>query len=193
MPPIDTDPSDDELMQRLQAGDDEALNMLMARWEMPIRSYLYRYLNNEAVALDVAQETFVRLYQNRMRYKAGTYFKSWLFTIATNLARTHNRWKMRHPTESLQDDDASAKNNFNALRDDATPATSLKEREEIEAVRSAINTLPEELRAVVLLFEYEQLSYAEIAKVMDCSIKAVETRLYRAKQQLRTALAAYFK
>lgn len=193
MLPTNPDLSDDELMTRLQTGNDGALNEIMERWETPIRSYLCRYLNNEAVAMDVAQETFVRLYQNKGRYKAGTHFKSWLFTIATNLARTHNRWKMRHPTEPLQEADEPTNALPTMLRDDTTPATSLREREQIEAVRNAISKLPEELRTAVLLFEYERLSYAEIAAVMDCSNKAVETRLYRAKQILRAALTPYFK
>lgn len=193
MLPTNTELSDDELMIRLQTGNDGVLTELMIRWEVPIRSYLCRYLNNEAIALDVAQETFVRLYQNKGRYKEGTYFRSWLFTIATNLARSHNRWKMRHPTESLQGAAEQSDTIPASLRDENTPATTMREREKMEAVRSAISELPEEIRTVVLLFEYEHLSYSEIASVLNCSIKAVETRLYRARLHLRATLSKYFK
>lgn len=180
--------SDDALMVRLQAEDPAALNALMARWEIPLRRYLQRYLQNETVAQDIAEDTFVRVYQNRSRYRPGSHFTSWLFTIATNLARSHHRWQVRHPAEALPDDSES----FGALREEATPADALRRQEKIEAVRDAVAALPAELKTVTLLFEYEHLSHAEIATTLHCSAKAVETRLYRARKQLKVALAAYF-
>ena len=184
----DDSSSDDELMVRLQADDSVALNTLMSRWELPLRRYLQRYLQNETTARDIAEETFVRVYQNRSRYRPGSHFTSWLFTIATNLARSHHRWQVRHPAEALPDDSESC----GALRQDATPADALRRQEKIEAVRDAVAALPAELKTVTLLFEYEHLSHAEIATVLHCSAKAVETRLYRARKHLKTALASYF-
>lgn len=188
----DNVPTDDALMVRLQTDDARALNELMTRWEIPVRRYLYRYLQNEAAALDAAEETFVRVYQHRHRFAPGSHFTAWLFTIATNLARSHHRWRARHPSEALPDVDGNPENVPAALREEATPADALRRQEKIEVVRHAVAALPDELKAVTLLFEYEHLSHAEIASALRCSPKAVETRLYRARKRLRTALASYF-
>jgi len=181
--------SDEELMARLQRGDDNALNALMDRWQVPMRGYLYRYTQSEATAHDLAQDTFVRIYQHRHRYKTGARFKTWLFTIATNLCRNHARWRRRHPAESL--DEFDFKESMALMREDNSPADALRDQEKIAAVRSAIDGLPHDLRAVTLLFEYEDLSHAEIAVVLDCSPKAVETRLYRARLMLKARLTPY--
>jgi RNA polymerase sigma-70 factor (ECF subfamily) len=181
--------SDEELMARLQGGDDGALNALMERWQAPVRGYLYRYSQSEATAHDLAQDTFVRIYQHKHRYKPGARFKTWLFTIATNLCRNHARWRRRHPTESLDEFDWDESAIIE--EDNDSPADALRHREKVAAVRGAIDSLPHDLRVVTLLFEYENLSYLEIATVLECSPKAVETRLYRARQRLRQALDSY--
>ena len=84
-------------MERLQAGDDLALNEIMGRWKQPLASYLLRQLGGHEDALDLTMETFVRVYESRHRYAPSARFARWLFTIATNLARNHVRWKERHP------------------------------------------------------------------------------------------------
>jgi RNA polymerase sigma-70 factor (ECF subfamily) len=182
--------SDEEIMARLQGGDDVALNTLMERWQTPVQRYLFRYTQNEATAHDLAQDTFVRIYQHRHRYKTGARFKTWLFIIATNLCRNQARWQRRHPAESL--DDVDTGESTVAEQDSDSPADALRNREKIAAVRGAIDSLPHDLRVATLLFEYEDLSHAEIAEVLDCSPKAVETRLYRARLTLKARLAAYF-
>jgi RNA polymerase sigma factor (sigma-70 family) len=84
-------------MSRLREGDDLALNEIMDRWQRRLTSYLIRLTGSEAVAMDLAQETFVRVYQNRARYRPTGAFSTWLFAMASNLARHHIRWKIRHP------------------------------------------------------------------------------------------------
>jgi len=149
-------------------------------------------LQNEEDAADLAQETFVRVYQNRKRFKAGSKFSTWLYTIATNLARTRYRFRARHPEVSL---DAETARSGGALsdvlsEDKPTPSERLQGEERAEAVRQALATLPEDLRTPLLLAEYEEKSQAEIAAILDCSPKAVEMRIYRARQQLRVSLGA---
>lgn len=183
--------TDEELMARLQAGDDGALSILMTRWEHPIRRYLIRMMRIEADALDAAEEVFVRVYQHRDSFAPDGRFKAWFFTIATNLARSRYRWWKRHPGEALPDESKGYGNLPEALRADSTPASWLFEKEKFDMVRRAVATLPDDLRTVILLFEFEDLSYAEIAGVLHCSPKAVETRLYRARRQLRIALGPY--
>jgi RNA polymerase sigma factor (sigma-70 family) len=88
-------------MSRLRAGEDLALNEIMDRWRERLMSYLLRLTGDDAIALDLAQETFVRVYQHRDRYRPTGAFSSWLFAIATNLARHHFRWRMRHRSISI--------------------------------------------------------------------------------------------
>ena len=102
------DPSSNEQdnarMLDLSRGDDLALSRIMERWQAPIISYLYRTTGNYEMARDLAQEVFVRLYKNRKNYRSGGNFSSYIFTIATNLAKNHFRWKGRHPEVQLEED-----------------------------------------------------------------------------------------
>lgn len=181
-----TSPSEDAaVMARLQAGDETALHAIMERWEKPALNFIYRYVNNWSVAVDLAQETFVRVYQNRGRYEPRAAFSSWLFAIAVNLCRTHRRWESRRRHGGVEESER-------ALADEpdtaTTPDDSANRDDRARMVREAIGDLPHRLRVVVLLFEFEDLSHREIAEALGCSEKAVETRLYRARKQLREIL-----
>ena len=186
--------SDDELMQRLQGGEDMALNALMNRWQQPVVGFIRRYVGNEADALDLAQETFVRVYESRHRYRRAGKFSTWLFTIAGNLCRNLSRWRSRHPAETMdggeKEGDSMPLSETLAAPGDS-PSASADRNELAAAVRENIQALPHDLRITVLLFEYEDLSYEEIAGVLGCSAKAVETRLYRARTILREKLVKW--
>ena len=166
------------------------LNQLMDRWQVPLRSFLYRYTQNEHDALDLAQETFVRIHQHRARFRPGARFSTWMFQIALNLARSHARWRRRHPAESLESGSGDSAASLQRANE-ATPADEALQAERAVAVRAAIAGLPGELREAVVLFEYEDKSHAEIALIVQATPKAVETRLYRARQQLRKVLGKY--
>lgn len=176
--------SDSEEMRALQGGEDRALDRLMNRWQVPLRSFLYRHLQNEADAYDLAQETFLRVYQKRALFRPDAKFSTWMFAIAYNLARDAARSRSRKPTQPL--DEAPE------LSDGNEPSRTAEEKEREKAVRDAIAGLPEDLRAAVVLFEYEDKSHAEIAGIVGASTKAVETRLYRARNALKKSLARYF-
>jgi RNA polymerase sigma-70 factor, ECF subfamily len=183
--------TDESLMARLQGGEDLALNELMARWERPLAGYLMRQVGNETAALDLAEETFVRVFESRHRFEGRSTFRTWLYTIATNLCRNHHRWRARHPNVSFDapagsDGDTSLGETLSASG--PTPAELASTGDEAHLVREAIAQLPEEQRVALLLFEYQDLSHAEIAEILGCSAKAVETRLYRARQTLRERL-----
>lgn len=181
--------ADASAMARLQAGDDLALNEIMGRWKQPLAAYLLRQLGSHEDAVDMTMETFVRIYESRQRYAPTARFARWLFTIATNLARNHVRWKQRHPEVTLEAEEGEESPMENMA--DAAPnaGKQMETRERGQAVRKAIADLPPDLRTAVLLFEYEGLSHAEIAAVEGCSAKAIETRLYRARQTLEQTLA----
>ncbi len=183
--------SDESLMSRVRdTADAAAFNELMRRWEVRLKGYLTRVLQNHAEAEDLAQESFARVYGHRNRYREGARFSAWLFAIGANLARNRLRWWKRRPSVSLEpctpDDERPAVE----LGDPTAGALGVERREQTRLVREAIAALPLKLREVVVLCDYENLRQAEAAVILGTSAKGVETRLYRAKAALRASLAA---
>lgn len=178
-------------MAQLAAGHDACLDELMGRHAERLYHYLLRVLQNETEAADLAEESFVRVYQNRARFRPTHKFSTWLYAIATNLARDLQRHRARHPNVSLEAEHGEAGENFREIlpANKPNPGEALLAAERAEAVRQAVSALPEDLRVPLVLAEYEDKSYAEIAEILECSSKAVEMRLYRARQELRGRLA----
>ena len=178
-------------MARLADGHDAALNDLMARHAEKLFHYLLRSLQNESDAADLAQESFVRVYQHRDAFDPRRRFSTWLYTIASNLVRTRYRWRARHPQVSIDVENPETGREFvDTLADNAAiPSESLQTTERAEAIRRAIAELPEDFRLPLLLAEYEDKSHAEIAEILNSTAKAIESRIYRARKQLRAALA----
>jgi RNA polymerase sigma-70 factor, ECF subfamily len=190
MDTIDADALDRADMARLAGGQDAALNALMDRHAPRIFHFLCRILGNEEDANDLAQETFVRVYRARESYKPGQKFSTWLYTIAGNLARNHLRWRARHPQVSL---DAESETTEQSLADSipantATPRQTLIAAERAASVRAAVQSLPDDMREAIVLCELEEMAVAEAAAVLESTPKAVESRLYRARQLLRDKL-----
>lgn len=175
-------------MQRLAADEDLALNDLMARWRDRVAAFLLRMVGDHATAMDLTQESFVRLYSSRHSYKPTAAFSTYLFHIAANLARSHARWKVRHPTVPLENEAGDL--THDPVDPQPTPDTAATLNEKAALVNKAIERLPAEMREALLLFAVEQMSQAEIAAVLRCSVKAVEVRVYRARQMLRQMLDA---
>lgn len=178
-------------MARLADGDGAALNRLMERHAEKLFHFLVRALQVEEDAADLAQETFARVYQNRAKFDPRWKFSTWLYAIASNLVRDRYRWRKRHPQVSL---DAENEVTGDALGESLpSPAPSgsdaAQSHERAEAVRRAVAALPEPLRVPLILSEYEEKSHAEIGQILQCSAKAVEVRIYRARRQLRASLA----
>ncbi|MBI3875553.1 MAG: sigma-70 family RNA polymerase sigma factor [Verrucomicrobia bacterium] len=187
-----SDEQDAQDMARLTAGHDAALNDLMARHAARLFRFLVRSLQDEEDAADLAQETFVKVYQNRAKFDARRKFSTWLYAIAANLVRDRFRWRSRHPRVSLDAENDKTGNKFQEALPENRPSPSdcALADERAEAVRRAIAELPEELRLPLILAEYEEHSHAEIGEIFGYSAKAVEMRLYRARQQLRASLGA---
>ncbi len=185
------EPTDEVLMLRLRDGDETALVPLMARWEAPLKRFLYRLLFDPGETTDVAQEAFVRLFLQRARFRTDARFAPWLLTIAANLARNRRRWWRRHPTVSLDEPrerDGGAALAWEPVDATAGPAERTLAAERAAEVRRAVAALPHELREVIVLAEFEERSHAEIGEILGCSPKAVEMRLYRARERLRRSL-----
>lgn len=168
-------------MQRLAAGDDEALKEIMLRWGDKVAAFLLRMTGEPDASGDLAEETFVKLFQNCGSYSATSTFASYLFTIASNLARNHERWKRRHPTADLEED-------VHVVAAKSHPDMQLEGREVQEKIDAALSALPSSMREAMLLLTYENMSYAEIAVATGCNVKTVEMRVYRARQILKDRL-----
>jgi len=173
-------------MRRVKAGEEAALGALMAEWEVAVKRLVARLVHNASEAEEIAQETFVRVWLQRGRFRDEAAFRPWLFAIAVNLARNRLRWWRRRPAVSLEDwmegdsvDDRSGSDR---------PGREMERLERAEAIRAAVAALPGELRETLALFQYEELSHQEIAEALGCTPKAVETRLYRARARLREML-----
>jgi RNA polymerase sigma-70 factor (ECF subfamily) len=186
----EADTQDRADMEKLQAGHDAALNDLMARHATPIFHFLFRLTGCEDDANDLAQETFVRVFKSCRNFRLEQKFSTWLYAIAANLARNHFRWRQRHPNISLETENPQTEQSLGST----LPANSPAPNEEIltdercRAVRSAVDHLPEELREAIVLCEWQERSMAEAAMILDTTPKAVESRIYRARQILRERL-----
>jgi RNA polymerase sigma-70 factor (ECF subfamily) len=176
-------PTDDDLMVRAAQGEEAAFRLLVERWEGPVFGFLERMMRSREEALDLSQETFLRVYAQAKRYRPEGRFHSWLFRIAGNLARSALRH--RRVLRWLRFDPA--------LHDRAGPEDPVdRRRERAEArrtVRDALARLPDRQRQVVLLRRYQGLSYSEIAEAMGTTVHAVESLLQRAIASLRRDLA----
>lgn len=180
-------------MEKLQAGQDAALNDLMERHAKPVFHFLCRMVNNEDDANDLAQETFVRVFKSRASFRPGQKFSSWLFTIAANLARNHFRWRARHPNVSLDAENPATEQSLGSTlpANNPAPNEAALTAERAQAVRLAVGKLPEDLREAIVLCEWEERSVAEAATILEATPKAVESRLYRGRQILRERLKSW--
>lgn len=185
-----TPTEDRELMRRVKAGDEVALGALMERWELPVKRVIARIVFNAGEAEELAQETFVRLWTQREKFRADAEFRPWIFSIAVNLARNRLRWWRRRPSVSLEEwsETKGEGRVANGVRTEESGSRVLEREERAAAVRDAVSALPLELREALVLFHYEELSQAEIATTLGCSVKTVETRVARAREKLRTVL-----
>lgn len=190
---IDRDALDCADMERLCAGHGAALNGLMERHATPVFHFLCRMVGNEDDANDLAQETFVRVFKSANSFRAEQKFSTWLFTIAANLARNHFRWRARHPNLSLDAENPETEQTLGSTLPAVgkSPNEQALAAERAAAVRAAVGKLPEDLRAAVVLCEWEECSIAEAAKILESTPKAVESRLYRARGILRERLKSW--
>lgn len=178
---------DAELMRRVQAADETALGALMERWERPVKAVIARLVMNSTDAEELAQETFVRVWQHRERYQRDRPVKPWLLGIAVNLARNRLRWWKRRPMVSLDEWTELPASDI----DESAGASKLERSERAEAVRQAIAALSPDYREAIILFEYEHMSYADIASTLGISSKAVENRILRGREKLKSALRSW--
>jgi RNA polymerase sigma-70 factor (ECF subfamily) len=179
---------DAELMLRVREGDGDSFALLLERHRRPVVHYLYRMLQNQAVAEELAQEVFLRVYRSRGSYEPTAKFTTWLFRIATHLALNSIRdGKKEKGHESLDEERAGGRPLQLAGREETVEQRMLREAR-LDEVRRSIATLPEKQRAAVLMHKYEEMDYSQIAGVLECSESAVKSLLFRAYETLRRRL-----
>jgi len=182
--------TDQELMLRLKAGEQEALDVLVARYRDPVAHLLFRMVHEAAQAEELAQEVLLRVYRARASYKPAARFTTWLFRIATNVGLNALRdGRMRRARETSMEAALETGTELAAMADPAATAEqALLARERRDQVRRAVEELPEKQRLAVLLHKYQELDYAEIAEILDCSESALKSLLFRAYETLRVRL-----
>ena len=184
--------SDVQLMLDVKAGDDASFDFLLVKYRSPLVNFLFRMVRDTATAEDLAQEVFLRVYRARKQYTPSAKFTTWLFRIATNVALNSVRDNRYQKMEMSLDAPVSSEGE-SAQRE--LPAREMRidehllERDRVAFIQRAIASLPEKQRAAVLLHKYEEMDYAEIAKIMNCTEAALKSLLFRAYENLRLQLA----
>jgi RNA polymerase sigma-70 factor (ECF subfamily) len=185
--------SDVQLMLDVKAGDEQSFELLLRRYRTPLVNFLYRMVRDSAVAEDLAQEVFLRVYRARREYAPSAKFTTWMFRIATNLALNSVRDNRYRQSEISMDQAVSVGDDEPRSMEvrDLTPTVEqvLVARSRSEMILRAIDALPEKQRAAVLLHKYQELDYDEIARILECSESALKSLLFRAYETLRIALA----
>ena len=186
----DEDAEDIRLMRLASAGQTDAFEQLVERHQRLVVGTVARMLGNNSDAEDIAQQVFVRVWRNAARYEPRARFTTWLLTITRNLVFNELRRRSRHAQVPLQ---TEADEEERPLKDERAlaPDASLLEQELQQAIDAAIESLPETQRMALVLRRYEQLSYEEIAEILDQSVSAVKSLLFRARTELRESLSRY--
>ncbi len=183
---------DFELMRRIGAGDHEAFRELVLRHQNAVIGTVAKMLGNASEAEDIAQQAFLRVWKNARRYRPDAKFTTYLFTITRNLVFNETRRKSRKKEVSSDEREENA-NHLIEAKPEHQPDAELLQAELQQAVDDAIAGLPETQRMAVILRRYEQLSYEEIAEVLELSVSAVKSLLFRARTNLREALEGYLE
>jgi RNA polymerase sigma-70 factor (ECF subfamily) len=184
---------DQALVQRVQAGEKRAFDLLVAKYQHKVTSLISRYIHDWSECQDVAQETFIRAYRALANFRGDSQFYTWLYKIAVNTAKNHLvSAGRRPPTDDIDAVDAVQYDGGSRLRDTDTPEHELMRQEIERTVAATVEALPEELRMAITLREVDGMSYEEIAEAMGCPIGTVRSRIFRARdaidQKLRPLL-----
>jgi RNA polymerase sigma-70 factor (ECF subfamily) len=180
---------DAELMLRVREGDAQSFSLLLAKHRGPVIHFLYRMIQNQAVAEELAQEVFLRVYRSRASYEPTAKFTTWLFRIASHVALNHIRdGKHERHQESLDGEGTEGIGRQVASRAPTVEQEMVRESRLAE-VRRTVELLPAKQRAAVLMHKYQEMDYAQIAAALECSESAVKSLLFRAYETLRAKLA----
>ena len=181
--------SDRELVERVQRGERRAFDLLMLKYQHRIAKLIARYVQDPSEALDVAQDAFMKAYRAIPRFRGDSAFYTWMYRIAINTAKNHLAAQARRPRDSGVDvADAEQFDGVAELKESVTPEGLALTEEIQQTVAAAIEALPEDLRVAISLRELEGFSYEDIARVMECPIGTVRSRIFRAREAINARL-----
>jgi RNA polymerase sigma-70 factor (ECF subfamily) len=186
--------TDAEIMLAVAAGDEAGYNYLVTKYHRQIIHFLYRMVHNEAIAEELAQEVFLRVYRSRESYRAEAKFSTWLYRIATNLAVNHARDTKNERTAQILELDAPDEESGSTPEvadDDPNVEQSMLRDERMAAIRRQVAALPERQRMAVLMHKYQEMDYRQIGEVLKLSESATKSLLFRAYQTLRERLKEF--
>jgi len=188
--------SDEELMLSCRDGDEGAFETLYRRYEKPVFSFIYRMVLSAADADDLCQETFFKVIRAKKKYRNTAKFKTWLFNIALNLCRDRvRRMKFRSHislnSPAFSQDSKEIQKQQSACDPSSDPANSTQIAEMKALVQQAFIKLPEQERTVVILRQYHDLKFSEIAEIMDCPLGTAKSLNHRGREKLMKALSKY--
>ena len=191
--PIEADAA---LMLRVKRGDMAAFEELVEKYKQPVINLIFRTLNDVSEAEDLAQNVFVQVYKSAHRYEVTAKFSTWLFTIARNLCLNEIRRRSRHPAESLdatltENDDQPARQ-YEDIKTFSPPDTLLQGELE-QKIQEALNELPENQRSAIVLCRQDELSYEDIAKVLNTTVSATKSLIHRGREALKAKLKPYLQ
>jgi RNA polymerase sigma-70 factor (ECF subfamily) len=178
-------------MERVREGDDSGFSILIEKYRKQIVHFMFRMSRNQAVAEELAQEVFLRVYRSRQTYRAEAKFSTWLYRIATNLGVNHARdTKYERTAQNVYLDQPDPETGTTPDVADSTPSAEqeLVRDERMQAIRKHVMALPERQRSAVLMHKYQEMDYKEIGQVLKLSESATKSLLFRAYQTLRENL-----
>ncbi len=176
---------DQALVERVQAGDKAAFDVLVQKYQSKIIQLANRYVHDQDEAMDIAQEAFIKAYKALGRFRGDSAFYTWIYRIAINTAKNHLVASSRRPPRAdIDAGEAEQYDSATGLKEYATPERMLLKEEIKETIAGAIENLPDDLRTAITLRELEGMSYEEIAQAMDCPIGTVRSRIFRARDAI---------
>jgi len=184
------------LMLRVKRGDRAAFAALVEKYKQPLFNFVFRTLRDETETEDVAQNTFLQVWKSRARYERTAKFSTWLFTIARNLCLNEIRRRSRHPAESLEETHPEHDDQPSRQYEDKKiflPTETALHGELAQKIEEALAELPENQRTAILLCRQDELSYEEIAEVLDCSLSATKSLIHRGREFLKEKLKPYLQ
>ncbi len=187
---METVTSDEQIVKRALTGDAEAFGEIVQRWERRIFALAYGMLGREEDARDATQETFLAAFRNLRGFRGDAKVSSWLHRIAVNQCITRQRRAKVRNEAAIEDEEQRQASSFSSPLE-LSPSRVAEGKESIDAVRRAVNSLPLDLRQVVLMKEFEELTFREIAEALDLPLSTVKSRLYTAIQQLQMRLQKF--
>jgi RNA polymerase sigma-70 factor (ECF subfamily) len=182
--------SDEQIVERALTGDADAFGEIVRRWERRIFALAFGMLGREEDARDATQETFLAAFRNLRGFRGEAKVSSWLHRIAVNQCITRQRRAKVRNEAALDDEEEKNASSF-AAPIDISPSRVVEYRERTVAVRRAVNSLPVELRQVIVMKEFEELTFREIADALELPLSTVKSRLYTALRQLQMRLQKF--